>query len=97
MGHALHCPGEASGACAPLTVCSYGGLVPSKESKVGCVAITRVCVCVCVCECVREKERERNSRLLPLRSHFHIVKMLKMLFCYEKQLVHVFIRIMGIS
>ena len=94
---------EASGACALLTVCSYGGLVLSKGSKVGCVAITRACVCVCVCVCVRkrererERERERNSRLLPLRSHFHIVKMLKMLFCYEKQLVHVFIRIMGIS
>ena len=67
-----------------------GGMCSNHES---------VCVCVCVCECVRERERERerNSRLLPLRSHFHIVKMLKMLFCYEKQLVHVFIRIMGIS
>ena len=71
-----------------------GGMCSNHES---------LCVCVCVCVCVRkrererERERERNSRLLPLRSHFHIVKMLKMLFCYEKQLVHVFIRIMGIS
>ena len=54
-------------------------------------------MCVCERERESEKERERNSRLLPLGSHFHIVKMLKMLFCYEKQLVHVFIRIMGIS
>ena len=84
---------EAPGACALLTVCSYGGLVLPKENKVGCVAIMGASVCVCVCV----RERERNSRLLPLGSHFHIVKMLKMLFCYEKQLVHVFIRIMGIS
>ena len=50
-----------------------------------------VCVCVCVCVCVR------NSRLLPLGSHVHIVKMFKELFCYKEQLVQVFNRIRVIA
>ena len=50
-----------------------------------------VCVGVCVCVCVR------NSRLLPLGSHVHIVKMFKELFCYKEQLVQVFNRIRVIA